>query len=272
MMELSASWPFHLSRPLPLAAVALAVLAALLTFTGCGTTHRLPPYEPPIARAEFQTVRTTAYTHTESDHLAYGNRNALGGTLRSASIPDVAIAPAAAAVAPPFPMRLPGDDLEDAQRYGFQGRPVIRPRANVPIQSASPNHAAGSVAYPAPFGSSEVYPPPSAIPPRPVIYGSAAADWSRWPAGTIFRLESTGEIYRVDDYGWALAGRNTIDLYKSSAASMDAWGVRRVGIHVLQWGNREESLRRLRSHQGYKHIRRMVLELEGKTRAARQLE
>ena len=35
---------------------------------------------------------------------------------------------------------------------------------------------------------------------------SAAADWSRWPAGTIFRIRETGEIYRVDDYGWALAG------------------------------------------------------------------
>jgi hypothetical protein len=32
--------------------------------------------------------------------------------------------------------------------------------------------------------------------------GSAAADWSRWPAGTAFRLLSTGQIYRVDDYGW----------------------------------------------------------------------
>src|SRR4029434_5495046 len=44
------------------------------------------------------------------------------------------------------------------------------------------------------------------------IYGSAAADWARWPAGTIFRVLSTGQLYRVEDYGWALSGRNTIDL------------------------------------------------------------
>ena len=39
----------------------------------------------------------------------------------------------------------------------------------------------------------------------PVVYGSAAADWSRWPVGTVFRIQSTGQIYKVDDYGWALA-------------------------------------------------------------------
>ena len=61
-------------------------LAALVA--GCGTTHPLPPYERPIARTEYQTVRTTAYTHTEADHLAYGNHNALGGTLHAASRPS----------------------------------------------------------------------------------------------------------------------------------------------------------------------------------------
>ena len=103
------------------------------------------------------------------------------------------------------------------------------------------------------------------------MYGSAAADWSRWPAGTVFRIESTGQIYRVDDYGWALAGRNTIDLYKASRSDMNAWGVRREAIQILNWGDRAESLRRLRGHQKYRHIRRMVLELEGRERAAASL-
>ena len=106
----------------------------------------------------------------------------------------------------------------------------------------------------------------------PVVYGSAAADWSRWPVGTIFRIQSTGQIYKVDDYGWALAGRNTIDLYHATKADMNAWGVRHEPIHVLRWGSREESLRLLRNHQGYKHIRRMVLELEGHDHAAAELQ
>ena len=44
-----------------------------MLLTSCGTaptaSRRLPAYEPPIAKSDFQTVRTTAYTHTESDHL-----------------------------------------------------------------------------------------------------------------------------------------------------------------------------------------------------------
>src|SRR5205814_8302330 len=94
--------------------------------------------------------------------------------------------------------------------------------------------------------------------------GSAAADWSRWPAGTSFRLLSTGQSYRLDDYGWALAGRNTIDLYMATPADMDSWGAREEPIQILQWGDASESLRLLQPHQDYKHVRRMVLELEGR--------
>src|SRR4029453_18563231 len=36
---------------------------------------------------DFQHVRTTAYTHTESDHRAYSNHNALGGELHAAGPP-----------------------------------------------------------------------------------------------------------------------------------------------------------------------------------------
>ena len=38
------------------------------------------------------------------------------------------------------------------------------------------------------------------------------------------------------------------------------------------WGDPEESLRFLRSHQDHRHIKRMVLELEGDQRAAARLE
>ena len=160
---------------IPNTCLAAAILTALLT--GCAT-RSLPKYEKPIARAQFQTVRTTAYTHTESDHRQYGHQSALGSRLQSSNV------------------------------------------------------------------------------------RSAAADWSRWPAGTAFRILDTGETYRVDDYGWALAGTNTIDLYKSSRSQMNAWGVRRVNIEVLEWGSVDRSLAVLRPRGKYRHIRRMISEIE----------
>jgi 3D (Asp-Asp-Asp) domain-containing protein len=102
--------------------------------------------------------------------------------------------------------------------------------------------------------------------------GSAAADWSRWPVGTVFRLISTGQVYRVEDYGWALAGRNTIDLYMSSRREMNSWGAREENIQILQWGSTSDSLKLLQGHQGYRHIRRMVLELQGQEAAAAALD
>lgn len=155
----------------------LAVLALALLFGACAS-RPLPKYEKPIARASVQSVRTTAYTHTESDHIRHGQRNALGSTLQ----------------------------------YGD-----VR---------------------------------------------SAAADWSRWPAGTVFRIRETGEIYRVDDYGWALSGTNTIDLYKPSRSAMNSWGVRRVTIENLQWGDVDASLAILKGRSKFKHVRRMIDQIE----------
>ncbi len=199
----------------PILSLRLAVAASfVLLLTGCGTTRPLPEYERPLAHTTFQTVRTTAYTHTEADHLEYSNRNALGGTLRAAG-PAV------------VPVALPVEGT------------------TVPAAYAAADNAG--------------------------VYGSAAADWSRWPAGTVFRLLPTGQLYKVDDYGWALSGRNTIDLYLPTRATMNAWGVRGVPIQILQWGDRAESLRLLSRHQKYRHIRRMVLELQGRNRAAASL-
>lgn len=154
------------------------LLALCASIVGCSTPRELPKFQKPIARTQFQRVRTTAYTDTESDHVQYSNHNALGGCLQ-----------------------------------------------------CGPVH-------------------------------SAAADWSRWPAGTIFRIRETGELYRVDDYGWALAGTNTIDLYKPSRAAMNAWGVRGVTIENLQWGNADASLAVLRPRAHYRHVQRMIHEIE----------
>ena len=149
---------------------------ALLMITGCAT-RPLPKYEPPLQRKEFQTVRTTAYTHTESDHRQYTNHNALGTRLKSGEIT------------------------------------------------------------------------------------SAAADWSRWPAGTIFRILETNQLYEVDDYGWALSGTNTIDLYKPSRLAMNQWGVRHITIHILFWGDSQRSLQILQPRAKHRHVKRMIKQL-----------
>lgn len=152
-------------------------LAAALLLAGC-STRPLPKYEKPLRRTAVQSVRTTAYTHTESDHRKYARRTALGTTLQSGSIK------------------------------------------------------------------------------------SAACDWSRWPAGTVFRIRETGETYAVDDYGWALAGTNTIDLYKPTRGAMNAWGVRRVTIDVLQWGDPGRSYRVLKPRAKHRHVARMLKQIE----------
>lgn len=124
-------------------------------------------------------VRTTAYTHDESDHIVYGVKNAIGTNLK--------------------------------------------------------------------FGNVR----------------SAAADWSVYPVGTIFQIEGLPYVYQVDDYGSALVGTNTIDLYKPDKATMKAWGVRNVNIRVLKWGSFSKSLSIMKDRTGYSHIRRMVSRIQG---------
>lgn len=92
---------------------------------------------------------------------------------------------------------------------------------------------------------------------------SAAADWSVYPVGTIFQIEGLPYVYQVDDYGSALVGTNTIDLYKPDKATMKAWGVRNVNIRVIKWGSFSKSLSIMRPRTGYEHIRRMIARIEG---------
>lgn len=155
-------------------------LIACTFLLGACASRPLPKYETPIARTQIQHVRTTAYTHSEADHLQHGRRTALGTRLRYGSV------------------------------------------------------------------------------------NSAAADWSRWPAGSVFRIQETGELFEVDDYGWALSGTNTIDLYKPSRRAMNHWGVRRVTIENLQWGDVDRSLAILRGRSKYKHVRRMISQIESR--------
>lgn len=120
-------------------------------------------------------VRTTAYTHTESDHIKYGTLTALGTHLR--------------------------------------------------------------------------YSPE---------YHSVAADWSRFPLGTKFRMKGHDRLFVVDDYGKALVGGATIDIYFPSKERMNNWGVRWVDIEVVEFGNFHESRKILAARANYPHCREML--------------
>lgn len=152
----------------------LCLLAALLA--SCAGTGGGPKLGGRGTR--ISSVRTTAYTHSESDHIVYGARTAVGTPLR--------------------------------------------------------------------FGTVR----------------SAAADWSVYPVGTIFQIEGTPYVYQVDDYGSALVGTNTIDLYKPDRATMNAWGVRNVNIRVLKWGSFSKSLAIMKPRANNEHVRKMVQRIQ----------
>ena len=150
----------------------------VFTLASCQSTKtaRTGSKSPSKINARDQlTVRTTAYTESESDHIVYGNKSAAGGVLK----------------------------------YGGLTR-------------------------------------------------SAAADWSVYPLGTVFKIKGEPYSYEVDDYGSALVGTKTIDIYKPSRGEMNDWGVRNVNIEVVQWGSREESLKTLMPRSKYSHIRKMI--------------
>ena len=90
---------------------------------------------------------------------------------------------------------------------------------------------------------------------------SAASDWSRWPLGTKFRIVGTDDVFKIDDYGSALIGTGTIDLYKTNRLAMRKWGVRSVDIDVIEWGSKEKSLQVLASRRKNPRVRRMILAL-----------
>jgi 3D (Asp-Asp-Asp) domain-containing protein len=100
---------------------------------------------------------------------------------------------------------------------------------------------------------------------------SAASDWSVFPLGTRFRICSTREEYIIDDYGTALVGTSTIDLYKPTKLEMKRWGARNVDIDVLRWGSEEESLRILGPRAKHSTARRMMTALQKKAPSAEKV-
>ncbi|MFM7604608.1 MAG: 3D domain-containing protein [Prosthecobacter sp.] len=158
------------------------LFALLFCFSSVGLVSCTNSIFSTLRGTRISSVRTTAYTHTESDHIVYGKATAIGSDLK--------------------------------------------------------------------FGRVR----------------SAAADWSVYPVGTIFQIEGTPYIYQVDDYGSALVGTNTIDLYKPSKTEMKAWGVRNVNIRVLRWGSFSKSLSILKPRAHWEHVDKMAERIEKQKR------
>ena len=97
---------------------------------------------------------------------------------------------------------------------------------------------------------------------------SAAADWSVYPVGTIFQISGDNSLYVVDDYGSAVVGTRTIDLYKPNASAMNQWGTRRVTITIVKWGSYAKSLAILKPRASKaSHVREMVHRLTARVAA-----
>jgi 3D (Asp-Asp-Asp) domain-containing protein len=160
----------------------LLCLAALCASSFAGEIEKTTTTPAGTAGQVIQGVKTTAYTHTEDDHIEYGARSAVG----------------------------------DGLKYG-----KVR---------------------------------------------SAAADWSIYPVGTVFQIEGDSSLYIVDDYGSALVGTKTIDLYKPSESAMAQWGARKVNIKIVKWGSYSRSLAILKPRQSKaSHVRQMVTRLSSRS-------
>lgn len=94
---------------------------------------------------------------------------------------------------------------------------------------------------------------------------SAAADWSVLPLGTKFKIKGQPNYtYVVDDYGSALVGTNTVDIFKPTLRGMRSWGTRKIEITIVQMGSFERSSKLLKGRTGYKHCRKMYNAIQGK--------
>jgi 3D (Asp-Asp-Asp) domain-containing protein len=90
---------------------------------------------------------------------------------------------------------------------------------------------------------------------------SAASDWSWLPLGTRFKLLSTGHEYVIEDYGSALVGKQTIDLFFPHRTQVRGWGVRNEQIQIIEWGSEAMSLKLLAPRCKNGHVALMVAQL-----------
>lgn len=96
---------------------------------------------------------------------------------------------------------------------------------------------------------------------------SAAADWSRLPLGTTFRVKGTSSpTYIIDDYGSALVGTNTVDFFFPTISQMNRWGTRKVTIEIIKMGSFERSAKLLKGRKHASHCRKMYYNILSKFR------
>lgn len=93
---------------------------------------------------------------------------------------------------------------------------------------------------------------------------SAAADWSVFPVGTLFRIVGQPYTYRIDDYGSALVGTRTIDIYQPTKAGIKAWGSRMVEIEILKWGSYSRSREIMADRSRHPHVQAMLTSISRK--------
>lgn len=86
---------------------------------------------------------------------------------------------------------------------------------------------------------------------------SAAADWAVYPVGTVFRIKGMKQLFVVDDYGSALTGTNTVDIYTPCKSHMRTWGRRNVELTVVQWGSYARSAEILSKRTHHPHCAKM---------------
>lgn len=97
---------------------------------------------------------------------------------------------------------------------------------------------------------------------------SAAADWAVYPVGTVFRIKGMPQLFVVDDYGSALTGTGTVDIYTPSKAHMNVWGRRNVELTIVQWGSYARSAEILAKRRHHPHCNQMYVAIERMTRGA----
>lgn len=97
---------------------------------------------------------------------------------------------------------------------------------------------------------------------------SAAADWAVYPVGTVFRIKGMPQLFVVDDYGSALTGTGTVDIYTPSKEHMNLWGRRNVELTIVQWGSYARSAEILAKRRHHPHCNQMYVAIERMTRGA----
>ncbi len=98
-------------------------------------------------------------------------------------------------------------------------------------------------------------------------HNTAAADWSRFPVGTVFRIPGHPETFVIEDYGSALVGQDAIDIYRPDIDAVNAWGSQHLDVEILEWGSLERSGAILKTRLQAPHCRTMYEAIEAKLRS-----